>query len=283
MSEITRASHESPAVRVLEVEAADAGGGLHVFRAVSRIHDINEDGSRVVAAETVRQGVVDDKNLAKLLSNREFTPFQPYKAPREVGRLTPMLVAPEALEIARREGHPILHSKIYDRITKGGLLHTSDKANLALRMTDGGMDFENIIFYAVHDYSLVDVRGRPVPRAMQFDYMAGGIANDRFDLEKVAEVLVEHPEVEILKDRRGSNARISAIPYYNADDDRDEQVQFIWRPSDESWDSMLEKLGFDPEKPEHLRIKPEMVIGEIDFFGIEQFRLERSGSAATFK
>jgi hypothetical protein len=54
-------------------------------------------------------------------------------------------------------------------------------------------------------------------------------------------------------------------------------VQFIWRPTDESWNLMLEKLGFDPADPKHLRIKPEMVARDIDFFGLEQFRLEPRG------
>jgi hypothetical protein len=275
MPKVKRVSHETPAVRVVEVETVDAGGGLHLFRSVSRIHDVGEDGSRFVASETVRQGVVDGRNLAKLLANREFSAYQPYKVPREVGRLVPMLATAELLEIARREGNPVITSKIYDRVTKSGLLHTTDKSNLVQSLGEE-MDFENIIFFAVHDYSLVDVRGRPVPRALKFDYMEGGLANDRFDLEKVAEVLAENPEVEIVTDRRGGNSAISEIPYYNAHDGRDQQIQLVWRPSDESWDSMLGMLGFDPKQPEHLRIKPETVISDVDFFGIQQFRVQES-------
>lgn len=271
MSEVSKVSYETPAVRVVAVETADAGAGLHVFRSASRIHDVGEDGSRVVASETVRQGVVDDANLAKLVSNREFKPFQPYKVPKDVGRLTAMVATPEAFEIMRRDGHLVI-SKIYDRLVKGGLLFTPDKSSLP-EAIGNGLDFENLLFVANYDHSVVDFRGRPVPMAMHFDYMEGGISNDRFDLEKVAAVLQENPEVEILTEGR-RNGPISAIPYYNASDERDTQIQFIWRPTGKSWDLMLSKLGFVLADPQHLRIKPEMVSCDIDFFGLEQFRIE---------
>jgi hypothetical protein len=111
--------------------------------------------------------------------------------------------------------------------------------------------------------------------ALRFDYMAGGFDNERFDLDKVAQALSSNDEIEFLADRwQRRNDPISEIPHYSAYEGRDRQVQFIWRPTDASWSLMLEKLGFDPEAPGHLRIKPEMVARDIDFFGLEQFRLE---------
>lgn len=271
MSEVLKVSHESPAVRIVDVETADAGSGLFVFRTVSRIHDIDENGHRVVASETVRQGVVDEENLDNLVSNREFKPFQPYEVPEEVGRLTTMLATPEAFEIMRRDGH-LFDSRIYDRLIEGELLFTSSASNLPEVLADG-MDAENIVFFASYDHSVVDYRGWPIPMAMRVNYLDGGVTNGRYDLEKVAEVLKENPEVEILVS--GSrNSPISPIPSYNASNEADAQIQFLWRPSGESWERMLLALGFNPDHPSHLRIRPEDVIEAIDFFGIQQFRVE---------
>ncbi len=286
MTDIRKSIHETPAVRVIELETADAGGGLHAFRSVSTLHDVGEDGERIVAATTTRQGFVDEENLDLLVSNRPFTPYQPYDVPKEVGRLHPMLATPEACEIARREGH-VYSSEINRRLVAEGLLFTSDKSSL-VEAVAGGVGFEGILFFASYDYALVDVRGRPLPIAMRFDYMEGGFDNENFDLEKVAEALSSNGEIEFTPDRWGRrNSPISEIPYYNAHDDRDQQVQFIWRPSEESWGLMLDKLGFDPVDPKHLRIKPETVSRDLDLFGIEQFRLdardELDGSAREMK
>jgi hypothetical protein len=277
MSEIRNAVHETPAVRVVEIEVADAGGGLHVFRSVGRIHDLSADGERVVASETVRQGVVDDDNLERLMSNLPFEPYTPYDVPKKETRLVPMVAAPETFEIARREGNPITNAEVYRRLTADGLLNATDKSNL-VRLVADGFDYESILFYSVSDYAITDVRGRPLPMAMRFDYMDGGFDNEKFDLDRVAEALSRNEEVEFLADRwQSRNDPVSEIPHYNAYEGRDRQVQFIWRPTDESWNLMLEKLGFDPADPKHLRIKPEMVARDIDFFGLEQFRLEPRG------
>jgi hypothetical protein len=273
MSEIRNAVHETPAVRVVEIETADAGGGLHVFRSVTRIHDISDEGERIVVSEKERQGIVDDENCERMLANLPFELYTPYDVPKN-NRLAPMLAVPEVMEIARRDGNPVTNSTAFSVLTADGLLHTTDKGSL-VNAVAGGLGSENILFFSVSDYAIIDVRGRPLPMALRFDYMAGGFDNERFDLDKVAEALSSNDEIEFLADRwQRRNDPISEIPHYSAYEGRDRQVQFIWRPTDASWSLMLAKLGFDPEAPGHLRIKPEMVARDIDFFGLEQFRLE---------
>lgn len=280
MKDIRKQVRETPAVRIIELETADAGGGLHAFRSVSTLHDVGADGERAVAATTIRQGFVDDENLELLTSNLPFTPYQPYEVPKEVGRLYPMLAAPEAIEVLRRDGS-LYSSEINRRLLADGLLFTPDKSNLAEAVA-GGLGFESILFFSSYDNVLVDGRGRPLPVAMRFDYMDGGFDNESFDLEKVAEALSANDEIEFVLDtwQSRNNSPISEIPYYNASDERDRQVQFIWRPTEDSWSLMLDRLGFDPSDPKHLRIKAEMVSRDVDLFGVEQFRIVPEDVAA---
>ena len=280
MTDIRKLVHETPAVRIIELETADAGGGLHAFRSVSTLHDVGPDGERVVASTTIRQGFVDDENLELLVSNLPFTPYQPYEVPREVGRLHPMLAAPEAIEVSRREGH-LYSSEINRRLVEGGLLFTTDKSNL-VEAVAGGLGFEGILFFSLYDHAMVDVRGRPLPAAMRFDYMEGGFDNARFDLEKVAEALSANDEIEFVQDpwQSRNNSPISEIPFYNASEERDRQIQFIWRPTEDSWNLMLDRLGFDPADPKHIRIKAGMISRDLDMFGVEQFRIVPDDVAA---
>lgn len=271
MARIESSVRETPAVRVIELAVVDAGGGLHAFRSESRLCDIGEDGGRSLVSETVRQGFVDEENLALLAKGLSFEQFQPYEAPEKVGHLHPLLATAEALEIIRCEGNPYQVGS-RDRLVAEGHLFTPDKSNL-VQAVAAGMTSANIVFFSSYDHAIVDLRGRPVPAAMRFDYMNGDITNELYDLDALAEVLSDNPEIEILGGGSGRmNRLVTSIPYYNASEDRDEQVQFIWRPTEESWSALLDAFGFDPSEPRHLRLKPEMLVRDVDFFGLARFR-----------
>lgn len=273
MADIKKKSFEAAAVRVLDIDTVDVGGDLCVFRAVDSICDIAEDGERVVAASTITRGVVDLENRELLENNLPYQAYQPYDVPEEVGRMIPVLVTPKGFEFMRRKGS-IFHPDVRDTLVGANLMVMPDKNRDLVGAAAAGIGYEGIVFCSFYDHAIVDVRGRPLPVAMHFDYMSGGFTNDDYDLAAVADKLSGNEEIEFTtSDRWEKPAPITKIPYCNASDERSEQVQFVWRPSEDSWSLMLEKIGFDPVNPTHIHIRPEMVTKNLDFFGLEQFRL----------
>jgi hypothetical protein len=277
MSEIVRRTFETPAVRVIEVEAVDVGGDLFVYRVVNGIYDIGTGGVRSEADATVDQGVVDIENLQRMEENLPFEVYQPYQVPEKVGTMYPVLVTPKGLDIMRHEGS-FFHDNVRKKLEAANMLFVPSGGLDLVQVASRGINYEDILFISSYDHVAVDVRGKPVPAAMYFTYLDGGFSSDEYDLEAVAEVLAANPEIEfITQDRWEKPAPITKIPYYNASDERDRQVQFIWRPSDDTWNEILGRLGFDPADPRHMRIRQETITRELDIFGVEKFKLDARG------
>lgn len=274
-SAMNRKTFESPAVRVVDIDAVEIGGGLHAFRTVSRFEKVAADGVREAASGDTRQGLVDDENLELLMANEPYEVFLPYQV-LDGRRLVPVMAAAEVLHVARTEGNPVTYTKIYNRLTSEKKFLVPNKYPLVDAAVDG-MGVENVLFLAMDDHGLVDVRGRPIPQAMRFDYMEGGFDEENYDLEALAQALSENPEIEIVTEGR-RNSLVTPIPYYNAREGREEQVQFLWRPTDESWSDLLSRHGFDAETPRHIRLRPETIIGELDFFNTSHFRRDAASS-----
>lgn len=89
------------------------------------------------------------------------------------------------------------------------------------------------------NYSIVTTEGKVIPRAFFFDYMSG-IDNETCDLESLLEVLKNRSDV--LPPKREEELTISSIPYYNASEERNEQIRFIWAPSEEDMDKVSEYI-----------------------------------------
>ncbi|WP_442638017.1 hypothetical protein [Rossellomorea marisflavi] len=90
-------------------------------------------------------------------------------------------------------------------------------------------------FYWMGENDVLTVKEEPVPRQISFDYMygAGQLTNKYFNLEKVLDVLKNRPDLKW--NNRQEKAEITSIPYYNAEEDSNRQLEFKWIPSDEDF------------------------------------------------
>lgn len=89
------------------------------------------------------------------------------------------------------------------------------------------------------NYSIVTTEGKVIPRAFFFDYMSG-IDNENCELEPLLEVLKNRPDV--LPPKKKGKLEISEIPYYNASEESNKQIEFIWAPSEEDMDKVSEYI-----------------------------------------
>lgn len=90
-------------------------------------------------------------------------------------------------------------------------------------------------FYWMGEIDIFTVKGESVPRQISFDYMYGAeqMTNQRFDLEKVLDVLKTRTDLKW--NNRQGKAEITSIPYYNAEEYCNRQLDFKWIPSDEDF------------------------------------------------
>ncbi|NTF17006.1 hypothetical protein G6L37_01005 [Agrobacterium rubi] len=268
---IKRKTRETNAMHVVDVDAISVGGGLHAFRSESRFERVMQTGELHTTKGEVKQGLVDDENLGRLQNDEPYESFVPYE--RDDGhRIVPIMVAKEVLDVARTEGNPISYRNVYDRLVREGKLLMPNKTAL-VDAAASGMDVENVLFLSTDDYGLVDVRGRPIPLAMTFDYMEGGFDEENYDLQALAQHLSANPEIEIITESRG-NGPVSRIPYYNLREGCEEQIRFIWRPTDASWEAFLSRCGFDEDNPQHIWMRVATIVNKMDLFETERFRLD---------
>jgi hypothetical protein len=113
---------------------------------------------------------------------------------------------------------------------------------------EGKLRGRNLIRIDFGNYLIAEKSGLPLPAAIHFDYMAGGIHDGRFDLEKAASHLLSRDDVVVFQPssvshgvrsmarpvrRKIVNARdcICDVPHYNWASNRSRYLSFKWMPS----------------------------------------------------
>lgn len=109
----------------------------------------------------------------------------------------------------------------YDAIEKHGMLDPDVPSYLE--------------FYWMGEVDVLTIKEEAVPRQISFDYMygAGQLTNRCFHLQKVLDVLKTRADLKW--NNREGKAVITSIPYYNAEEDSNRQLEFKWIPSDEDF------------------------------------------------
>lgn len=97
-----------------------------------------------------------------------------------------------------------------------------------------GDDLTEVIFIKVsyYDHNIYDVDRNKYPKAIYFDYIEASMHNGKYNLEKSLEILKKRNDIELITEK------ITSIPYYNSDDERDMCLEFIWHPSDEDFEKI---------------------------------------------
>lgn len=274
MSRIVTKSFEVPAIRFTEVKSVDIGAGLHAFERRSLFAEMLSDGSHRPHDEDVWDGIVDDEGLAMMLEGQRYEDYVPYLAHHHY-TLRPMMVAERVLGVLREEGSVVSSSPLNAALVSAGELVMPGRRSF-VQAASKGMTADNLLFFSSGDYLIVDMSGRPVPVAITFDYLDGGLDEEQYDIDAVAAHLAENPEITFLGEGL-SRSGVSEVPYYNAYDGRERQVKFIWRPSDESWADLLQKAGFDEKNPKHVSLRQDRIVTELDLFSISAFRRDSQG------
>ena len=109
---------------------------------------------------------------------------------------------------------------------------------------DNKIDLEvyEYVLFQPSSYELFDLNGVPIPLAVHLDYMSD-LANDYYDLEVCLDKLVKY------KDRiiKPTDLKITSIPYYNASDTRNLQLDFWFLPTVEEYKAAKAYNNFTDE------------------------------------
>lgn len=138
--------------------------------------------------------------------------------------------------------------------------------------------FEHLVVEDHGAHLLRDLNGDFVPTATFFSYIDNNLNETDYDLKKVVRLLRLRRDVIIVDESKptrfancfealaqGENIaaepgkEIYPIPYYNAEDGRQESVQFLWQPSKDDFQRVMDSRGKRSVKSAAL---------ELDFFGL---------------
>jgi hypothetical protein len=181
-------------------------------------------------------GVCMKGELDKVLSGKTQSLPEHATVKRDGWHSSIIAVKPEYLETARKVGWYIDDGSPYDGLDVKDPISALERG-------------EDVRFIESHGagHQLFDLNDNPLPVALEFNYIDGGMSEDRFDLEKVVRILLEREDV-ILAERGGERfygewrgkpddpARyIGGIPHYNRDRGRSQCVSFRWHPTEDDY------------------------------------------------
>lgn len=231
-------SFETTIVETTEVKFRKVAEGIHVY-AIWKTSQVADKPT--AKASRVKQGFIDDENLEKLKARKfDVKHFEPVKSGGD-RRFVPVFLSPAGKEYVRSNGNPFSTSKVWEHLEREGMLKGLSDVDL-LEMFEAGAQLDDLHFASFSDHSFIDKEGKPVPTAFRFDYIDANLANDVYDLQKAVDVLSVNPEMEIIPDRY-TKRLIKPIPHYNCVEDRYNYVEVIWRPTEETWNDLLEQAA----------------------------------------
>lgn len=270
MSETKTKIIESSTVRVSTIRHHELGEGLHAYHLTKGLYHGTDVDRQKPIEYAEKQGIVDDKNLQKLLKDPEN--FSDYTALKK-NRPFPAFITPEGREKIRTVGNPCGHTDLFRDLTSNKELLFPDKCDF-VSLAEQGFTHKDLIYLRMNDHMIVDHAGVPVPVAARFGYI-NGVTSLEFDLKKVLERLEQMPSV-VIKAEEHSGRLIQAFPHYSQT--YGNWIDVIWQPTIEDWDQVL--LAYHEQNgPEITRINESELLHGIDILGIGGAEFRRSSSS----
>ncbi len=91
--------------------------------------------------------------------------------------------------------------------------------------------------YKIHEGRLMDLYGNYLPQGIVFTDVSF-VDNENYDLDAILKVIENHPKVKMLAEGK------QAIPWYNASEERNRYLKFMYIPEAEEFDKAV-KSGID--------------------------------------
>lgn len=222
-------------------------------------------------------GVCMKGELDKVLSGKTQSLPERATVKRNGWHSAVLAVKPEYLETARKVGW-----YIDDGTDPYGGLDEKDPISALERG-------EDVRFIECHGagHQLFDLNDNALPVALNFNYIDGGLAQDRFDLEKAARILMQRDDV-VLAEQGGErfygewkgeaddpNRYIGNIPHYNAERGRNRCLAFRWHPTEDDYATAF-AVARDKRKD---KSPTSGDIRWVALFDLDVFGLVREGAA----
>jgi len=256
---IVPVAHESSESIVLKsrIETAEIEPNLFAFERTLSMEG-KQDGllsAHTWPVKVERCGFVDEENLQKLLNNQSF----------ERRKLS--VWTDDEIERARCEGFHKVFTEEQIR-----------RSPLAFLKAHPDLTIDNVVFADGSCHMLFDRHGVPLPLAVDFNYIDSGIDEGHFDLEGLAAALLKLPGIQVTStssfaQEPPTTAReaIYRIPSYNASEDREYSVQFVWQPTREDY---LRVWEWANKKGAFLRMMMCRGFFALNLYGLNQFSRE---------
>lgn len=88
-------------------------------------------------------------------------------------------------------------------------------------------------------YKIADLNYDFIPIPIHLNYLNGAVDNEKYDLEKLLKKLKKDKHVI-----NRENLKITIIPYYNAEEDRDQTIDFLYLLDKEDYQKVAEMSSF---------------------------------------
>lgn len=182
------------------------------------IEEINgTDFAYYVDTKEIETNGVFEKKIQKGVTSMENL-----KAVKEMEKINDIVVAPKMYEkdaiivaIAKKDFQQVLNGEKH--ITD--IIENTQINDLSFPILNDYM----LVLWNWKSYKIADLFYNFIPLPIHLNYMNGTVDNERYDLEKLLKKLKEDEHVI-----NRENLKITNIPYYNAEEDRNQTIDFLY-------------------------------------------------------
>lgn len=182
------------------------------------IEEINgTDFAYYIDTKEIETNGVFEKKIQKGVTSMENL-----KAVKEMEKINDIVVAPKMYEkdaiivaIAKKDFQQVLNGEKH--ITD--IIENTQINDLSFPISNDYM----LVLWNWKSYKIADLFYNFIPLPIHLNYMNGTVDNERYDLEKLLKKLKEDEHVI-----NRENLKITNIPYYNAEEDRNQTIDFLY-------------------------------------------------------
>lgn len=182
------------------------------------IEEINgTDFAYYVDTKEIETNGVFEKKIQKGVTSMENL-----KAVKEMEKINDIVVAPKMYEkdaiivaIAKKDFQQVLNGEKH--ITD--IIENTQINDLSFPISNDYM----LVLWNWKSYKIADLFYNFIPLPIHLNYMNGTVDNERYDLEKLLKKLKEDEHVI-----NRENLKITNIPYYNAEEDINQTIDFLY-------------------------------------------------------